>query len=151
MTVDSQTSIARGRAPGGLDLSYAAFVGAGAASPTVPTAAQALLLMPQTVNMATARQSGARVAVTITRTGVGDHTFVFENFVSPAAVWFCEPMLTGATAALDARILSLSIDATTAKLTVRVLTFIDNGTDTDLANGTDFLSLCFHGSNSKCQ
>lgn len=150
MTVDSTTSLVRGRAPGGVDMSYAAFVGAGAASPTVPTAAQALLLMPQTVNMATARQSGALVAVNITRNGVGDHTYVFEPFVSPANAWFADVMITGATAALDARVQSLSISAT-GRLSVRVLTFIDAGTDTDMVSGTDFLCIVVHGSNSKCQ
>lgn len=145
MAFDSNQNPARVRSPIDGVISYAAFVGAGAASPTIPTAAQAALLLPATLNMATPR--GTTVAVVITRTGVGDHTFTFEPFASPAQAFYVSVMLTGATAALDSRVLTVTMTA--GRLAVRVLTFIDNGTDTDMASGTDFMTIRVEGSNSR--
>lgn len=148
MTYDSNRHPVDARAPGGTTLAYAGMVGAGAASPTVPTAAQAgVTVPPASVNMATARTGTA--AVVVTRTAAGDHTYTFEPFASPTKVYDVQASVPGATVALEVKVRSWTITA--GRLAVRVITFIANGTLTDMASGTDFLVLTVHGSVSNAQ
>lgn len=125
---------------------FAAFVGAGAAILTVPTDAQAVAAgLPRgSANIALPRGT-TNVSVVVTRTGVGDHTYTFATRASPSVIWFAVAQVEGASN-LAAEVKSKIITA--GQLIVRVLTFTAAGAATDLASGTDFLTIMIDGSNS---
>lgn len=123
---------------------FAAFVGAGAAAPTVATAAQNATVFPGAVNqnadLAITRDGVAGCVVT--RTGVGDHTYTFAAANSPAVVHDVKATAWG-TSDLDATIRSITL--TSGVLAVRVLTKTAAGVATDLAASVDFLKLTIDG------
>ena len=126
---------------------YAIMVGAGAASPTIPTAAQAATVQPGAANSnanLSASRSGVAGVVVTTRTAAGDHTYTFATDASPAVLHALQPVAWG-TSALKAKLYSAVITA--GALIVRVQTSIADGTLTDMADGVDFLTFIIDGGN----
>ena len=123
-------------APGGANIGFAAFTGAGASAPTVA----ATTVLDAKVNLA------QRGTPTIARTGVGDHTYTLAIAASPTKVYVVVPVSEG-TSNLDATI-SGSPAITNDALVVRVLTKTAAGVATDMAAGVDFLKLVIFGTSN---
>lgn len=122
-------------APGGANIGFAAFTGAGASAPTVA----ATTVLDAKVNLA------QRGTPTIVRNSAGNYTLTLAISASPTKAYAVQPIAEG-TSDLDATIRSIAV--TNGALVVVVLTKTAAGVATDMAAGVDFLKLVIFGTSN---